>query len=544
MRNRLHYRNSDRVRYDVVIVGSGVGGSMAAYALVAAGLRVLMIERGGTVRRGPSNRAPDQALELSPYYTMESHYLLRGDDRGRMGTFQCVGGPSVFYGGVAYRMREDDFLDCPEVMEGSGAAWPYRYDDIEPHYGWAERILRVAGRSVDDVRAPRRSDPYPTRAPDVQGPARLIWDAAIKLGLNPSHLPLAIDFSSPFGREPACSLCGTCDGYACATGAKMEPATAVLPRLIGRGLTLLSNTVAVRLLRRGGHIEGVDCVDRDTGRRHVIRGDRYILAAGALGSPHLILSSGLHTSSPARDWVGRCLMRHCNGIVFGLYPRSLEGSRDFHKQVGILDLYGGTGGQPKLGCIQSIHPPPPGLVRDRLPGFLGGIAEPLADHSTGLLAIAEDEPRRTNRVDASRSATDRYGMPRAVITHRYSARDRAARSTLMRAAAAILRESGAWIRQPVHIKTFSHAVGSLRMGTDPRTSPLDRSSRFRGVENLWVTDGSFMPRSAAVNPSLTIAANALRAAEHVAGARILEARIEEPAQARPEKALHGARGGY
>jgi choline dehydrogenase-like flavoprotein len=543
VRNRLHNRASDRGHHDVVIVGSGVGGSMAAYALVAAGLKVLMIERGGTIHRGPSNWAPDQALELSPHYTMESHYLIRGDDRGRLGTFQCVGGPSVFYGGVAYRMREQDFCDCPEVVGSSGAAWPYRYDDIEPYYGWAERILRVAGRSVDDVRAPRRSDPYPNRAPNVQGPARLIWDAAMTLGLSPSHLPLAIDFAGPLGGGRACSLCGTCDGYACAISAKREPATAVLPRLIGQGLTLLSNTVVVRILRRGGHVEGVDCVDRVTGRRHVFRGDRYILAAGALGSPHLILSSGLHTSSPARDWVGRCLMRHCNGIVFGLYPRPLEGSRDFHKQVGILDLYGGTDGRPKLGCIQSIHPPPPGLVRDRLPGFLRRVAEPLANHSTGLLVIAEDEPQRTNRVEASPSATDRYGIPRAVITHRYSARDRAARGALMRVAGAILRESGAWIRQPVHIKTFSHAVGSLRMGTDPRTSPLDRSSRFRGVENLWVTDGSFMPRSAAVNPSLTIAANALRAAEHVAGARILEGRIEAPSWNRPEKALHPTGGG-
>jgi choline dehydrogenase-like flavoprotein len=378
----------------------------------------------------------------------------------------------------------------------------------------------------------------------VQGPARLIWDAATKLGLSPSHLPLAIDFGGPFGTGRACSMCGTCDGYACAISAKMEPSTAVLSRLIGRGLTLLSNTVVVRLLRRGGHVEGVDCVDRETGRRLVFRGDRYILAAGALGSPHLILSSGLHTSSPARDWVGRCLMRHCNGIVFGLYPRPLEGSRDFHKQVGILDQYGGTDGEPKLGCIQSIHPPPPGLVRDRLPGVLGRIAEPLANHSTGLLAIAEDEPRMANRVEASRSATDRYGIPRAVVTHRYTRRDCAARGTLMRTAAAILSESGALIRQPVHIKTFSHAVGSLRMGTDPRTSPLDRSSRFRGVENLWVTDGSFMPRSAAVNPSLTIAANALRAAEHVAGARILERRVEVRRWARPETALHGRGGGY
>ena len=508
-----------RNHYDAVIVGSGVGGSMAAHVLVRAGLRVLMIERGGPVRRGESNWAPDQALELSPHYTMESHYRLRGDDGGRVGTLQCVGGPSVFYGGVAFRMRERDFGDCLEVVQHSGAAWPYRYTDLEPYYGWAERILGVAGREGGDATAPPRGEAYPRRAPGLAGPARRVWDAAVGLDHTPSYLPLAIDFSGRDEGATVCARCGTCDGYACAISAKSEPSTAVLPGLVDRGLTVLSDTVVVRILRRGGVVIGVECVDRSTGRRQRYRADRYVLSAGALGSPHLILASGLHTSSPARDWVGRCLMRHCNGIVFGLFRRRLEGVREFHKQVAIMDMYGG-GDDPKLGCLQSIHPPPPGLVRDRAPGLLARLAEPLANHSTGLLAIAEDEPRRENQVGISSSETDRYGIPRAVLTHRYTERDLRARRQLTRVASEILREAGAAFTKMVRLKTFSHAVGTLRMGVDPRTSPLDRNSRFRGVENLWVIDGSFMPRSAAVNPSLTIAANALLAAEHIAETKL------------------------
>lgn len=528
MKSQVHTK-AGRSHYDVVIVGSGVGGSLAAHVLVHAGLRVLMIERGRAVRRSDLNWEPDQALELSPHYTMESHYLLRGDDRGRVGTFQCVGGPSVFYGGVAFRMRETDFGDCQEVVRDSGAEWPYRYSDLEPYYGWAERILGVAGRDGRDATAPPRDGGYPNRAPDVAGPARLIWDAAARLRLNPSHLPLAIDFSGRSQDATPCARCGTCDGYACAISAKSEPSTAVLPELVRRGLTIVPNTVVVRLLRRGGLVVGVECLNRSTGRRHLFRADRYVLAAGALTSPHLILASGLHTSSPARDWIGRCLMRHCNGIVFGLFPRPLEGGRAFHKQVAIMDMYGG-GDDPKLGCLQSIHPPPPGLVRDRVPAWLGCLAEPLANHSTGLLAIAEDEPRWENRVAISGSGTDRYGIPRAVITHHYTERDLSARRTLARAAREILREAGASITKMVRLKSFSHAVGTLRMGVDPRTSPLDWSSRFRGVQNLWVIDGSFMPRSAAVNPSLTIAANALFAAEHMVGEKVMD----QPAEARWE----------
>jgi choline dehydrogenase-like flavoprotein len=156
------------------------------------------------------------------------------------------------------------------------------------------------------------------------------------------------------------------------------------------------------------------------------------------------------------------------------------------------------------------------MIQDRLPGFLGGIADPLADRCAGLLAIAEDEPRRENRVSLSRSESDRYGLARAVVTHRYTARDLDARDRLARVARTVLKTAGARITHMFPIRTFSHAVGTLRMGVDPRTSPLDESSRFRGIDNLWVTDGSFMPRSGGVNPSLTIAANALRAAGRIA----------------------------
>jgi choline dehydrogenase-like flavoprotein len=314
----------------------------------------------------------------------------------------------------------------------------------------------------------------------------------------------------------ACRQCGTCDGYACALSAKRDPSTAILPALEARGLVLLSDTVVVRILRRGGRVMGVECVDRVTRRRRVLRAQHYVLAAGALASPRLILASGLETSSPARAWVGRCLMRHCNGIVYGLFRDELEGSREFHKQIGIFDSYGG-GDRPAGGCLQSIHPPPPGLIRASVPSVLQGLAEPLANHSTGLLAIAEDQPRQENRVAIHAHRSDAFGVPLGVVDHRYTERDLGSRRALTKLAARILRAAGAIGTISARIKTFSHAVGSLRTGLDPRTSPLDGSCRFRGVENLWVMDGSFFPRSGGVNPSLTIVANALRAASLLAG---------------------------
>jgi len=499
-------------RYDVVIVGSGMGGAMVAHALVHAGLDVLMLERGVPVERGRHNWARDQVLELSPYYTRESHYRVRGDDRGRAGTFQCVGGPAVFYGGVALRLREADFGFDREIVGASGATWPYGYAELAPYYDRAESILGVAGRPGENATDPPGTDGYRQEAPEAQGPARLMWATAERLGLSPSHLPLAIDFDGIGGRNAPCERCGTCDGYACAIEAKREPGSAILPQLVERGLTLVPNTVVVRLLWSGSRVRGVVGIDRATGRRTVFRGERYVLAAGALGSAHLALASGLDAASPARDRVGRCLMRHCNGIVYGLFKGPLEGARAFHKQMGLFDHYGSGGADEKLGCIQSIHPPPPGMIVDRVPSFLAGIADPLADRCAGLLAIAEDEPQAENRVEVSRTGTDRYGIPRAIVTHRYTARDLAARGRLAAVATRILKAAGARITHMFPIRTFSHAVGTLRMGSDARTAPLDADSKYRGMENLWVTDGSFMPRSGGVNPSLTIAANALRSA--------------------------------
>ena len=163
---------------DAVIVGSGVGGGMAAHALVGAGMNVVMIERGREVERGEHNWAPDAAFELSPHFSMESHYRVRGTSRGRKGTFQCVGGPSVFYGGIALRLRARDFDRRAEIVGATGAAWPISYEELDPYYRAVEGILGVAGRTSRHPSDPAEAAVYPYRAPALLGPARLIRDAA------------------------------------------------------------------------------------------------------------------------------------------------------------------------------------------------------------------------------------------------------------------------------------------------------------------------------------------------------------------------------
>lgn len=505
--------------YDALIIGSGFGGTMAAHRLVHAGQRVLIVERGGWVGRGPHNWRGEEVGLLGQHYDTESPYRVH-DETGRSsaGAFFCVGGPSVFYGGVALRLRSEDFESDPALDATSGAAWPYAYPDIEPYYAAAEQIIGVAGVAGEDPTEPWRSGPYPEPPGPLAAISRRIGEAARTLGFHPFRLPLAINHGAAPHRA-SCAACGTCDGFACAIGAKNDLATSVLPGLVERGLELRPWSAAVRIVVERGRVTGVAVADVRTGQITTYRARRVILAAGALASPHLLLAAGLHRFNPGGHVVGRYLMRHLNRIVFGIFPHQPAPDGQFHKQIGIHDLYFGDPGRReprgKLGGIQQLATPPASLVRSQLPGPLGALGARAVGHLTGLLTIAEDQPQFDNRVVIDASRTDRLGLPGLTITHRYSPRDRAASDALAEAARAVLRRTGAWAFYQHQIGTFSHAVGTVRMGRDPRTSALDQYGRFRGIDNLFVLDGSFMPRSAGVNPSLTIAAHALRAADYL-----------------------------
>jgi choline dehydrogenase-like flavoprotein len=214
-------------------------------------------------------------------------------------------------------------------------------------------------------------------------------------------------------------------------------------------------------------------------------------------------------------------MRHACAMVFGFCNDRPDPGRVFHKHLAVADYYRGdrtaaAGTSQRLGSIQQISTPPHVLIESRAPfPFRGVPLHGFVEHLAGALVIAEDEPRAENRVAVSWSEVDPIGLPRLDITHTYTPADQARRRGLVRRARRILRGVGAWSFYTHEIRTFSHALGTVRMGPDPAASPLDEWCRFRGIENLRVVDGSAMPTSGAVNPSLTIAALALRSADHL-----------------------------
>jgi choline dehydrogenase-like flavoprotein len=265
-------------------------------------------------------------------------------------------------------------------------------------------------------------------------------------------------------------------------------------------------------------VTAVECVDLASSRRFSVRGDAVVLAAGALATPQLLLTSGLHRSNPGGDVVGRYLMRHCNAVVCGFFlaPPG-EGPMSF-KEIAVHDFYFGHPRHPDLGrvgSIQQVGLPEP-LVRAQAPRLLRALACAALPHLMGVMVMAEDQPVRENGVSLDPRRRDAAGLPGLSVRHRYSARDRHARRILVTEAKRLLRSAGALICVTHPIDTFSHALGTVRMGRDQATSALDARGWFRGIANLYVADASALPTSAAVNPSLTIAAHALRVADCIA----------------------------
>jgi len=499
----------ERTFYDVVIVGSGFGGGTMAYALSRAGLNVLLVERGGWAHRDDTDWN-GRAILLEGRYRGESPMAVdQRPDAAPVQSFpnEAVGGNSIFFGGASLRLRAADF-----------ARWPIAYRDLERHYSAAEQLLEVHGNAGTDPIEPPRSSPYPFAPPPLTAPARRIFAAAEKLGWHPFQIPVAINHAG--AREPKCINCFTCDGFPCRIGAKNDVAQTALAKADPARLSILARTIATRLAVRDGRVVALDVIDRDDGdRRLTVRGKLFVIAAGALATPALMLRSGLDRLD-ASDAIGRYLMRHCNAMLGFLFPFRTNPEAVNHKQVCIDDFYESvrkTDGTA-LGVIQDMCMPPPDVVRALGPRGFRWAAYLGAAHIQTLLCIAEDEAQPDNRVSLEASgAVDRWSQPIAAVRHRYTDGDVRRRDQLVAHARRVLRAAGGVAGKVRLIDSFSHAVGTARFGLDPTASVLDRYCRFWALPNLFAVDGSFMPTSGGVNPSLTIAANALRVAEHVTG---------------------------
>lgn len=489
------------MHYDAVIVGSGFGGACAAHVLAHAGKHVLLVERGNPPRRDDTDW-DQQRILIDLRYASASPVLVRQYGSRKYTTLhpnEVVGGGSVFYGGASLRLREADF-----------ASWPFPYGELEEHYGAAEILLGVHGEAGADLSEPPRSGAYPHAPIELTPPSVRIASAAESLGYHPFRVPLALNFADP--NRPLCVRCTTCDGFPCKIMAKNDMQATVLKQAAAAGLELMAGVAASRMRENGSRIEALECVEVSTGRALEVTGDQFVLAAGALHSPALLLASEL-TRAEGKDMIGRHLMRHCNAVLAGVFPFRTNPEGVFHKQLCLTDFYEDfreTDGTA-AGLIQDIYTPAAVVIRHFAPRGVKGLAGAVSAYMQNLLCIAEDESRRDNAVALS-GRRDALGLVTPTVDHAYTPRDYARRDYLLDRARRVLKAAGAIATRMYEIDSFSHAVGTLRMGRTPSEGVVDANGRVWGFDNLYVVDGSVFPASGGVNPSLTIAALALRAA--------------------------------
>ena len=513
--------------YDVIVIGSGPGGGSLAQRLAPAGKRILMLERGGYLPRELRNFDSKTVFVDGAYQADETWYDSAGTSF-HPGLHRFVGGNSKVYGSALFRLRERDFCELRH-KDGVSPAWPLGYDVFEPYYTQAEALYHVHGQRGEDPTEPPFSAPY--AYPPVKHEPRIqqLNDILANEGLHPFHLPLGILLDqNPDGsakQSSPCIRCDAFDGFPCAFNAKadaqvinVDPTRAAHPNF-----TLLTHALVTRL--------ETDAAGRSVSRVHVERNgvpeqysaDIVVVACGALSSALLLLrsASDVHPNGLANgsDQVGRNYVRHNMSVVMALLRE--PNPTVFQKTLAVSDYYFRSDDwEFPLGLIQMCATSHGEQIRGEAPmqALVSHLPEwpfeKMAEHSIDFWLQSEDLPRPENRI--------RYDGGRVVLDLQENNMEAAKRLRAKLQALTVplgafpkLIDRSLYLGRNIAIGGTAHQAGTCRFGPDPATSVLDLDCKAHELDNLYVTDASFFPSIGAVNPTLTIIANALRVADRI-----------------------------
>jgi len=503
--------------YDIIIIGTGAGGGTLAHRLATSGKRILVLERGGFLPREKANWDTTEVFQKDRYHTDEVWLDQYGRDI-HPGTGYWVGGNTKVYGGALFRLREKDF-DAVQHVGGVSPAWPLKYPDWAPYYDQAEALYQVHGKQGQDPTEPRRSQDYRFPALNHEPRIQEIHNDLEMKGFQPFHLPLALKRDDANLAFSECIRCDTCDGFPCLVHAKADAdVTCVRPAVEKSKITLLTQAKVTRLHTdsSGQRVSQVEAVINH--EPHRFSADIVVVACGAINSAALLLRSANdhHPNGLANrsDQVGRNFMKHQNGAIVGLTRKANPSI--FQKTLGVNDFYWGEPGfNFPMGHVQLLGKVNKEMMAMDAPRFAPGMAlEEMAHRSVDWWLTAEDLPEARNRVKVKGSK----------IQLEYTDNNVGAFDRLMGRWVETLKSincgeaifpCSVYFRKRLPIQGVAHQVGTCRFGSDPQTSVLDIHCRTHDVDNLYVVDGSFFPSSGAVNPSLTIIANALRVGDRL-----------------------------
>jgi choline dehydrogenase-like flavoprotein len=511
--------------YDVIIIGTGAGGGTLAFHLAPSGKRILLLERGDYLRRERENW-DSSAVFLQGRYRAQETWFDRDGKEFHPGIQYFVGGNTKVYGAALFRLRPQDFGEIRHYG-GVSPAWPMTYDDFEPYYTQAEQLYQVHGRHGEDPTEGAWSKQY--ARPPVSHEPRIqqLHDDLARLGLHPFHAPCGVlldeDENGQARQDSPCIRCNRYDGFPCLVHAKADAEVmCVNPALQHPNVRLLTNAFVQRLETSASGREISTVHVQRNGQAEQYSADLVVLSAGAINSAALLLRSandqhphGLGNSS---DTVGRYYMRHISSAVMAV---SREPNPTlFQKTLSLNDFYSGADDSAyPLGNIQMVGKSDEEMIKGEAPSWAGWAPlmpfEEIARHSVDFWLTSEDPPLPENRVTLN-------GQGNIVLTQHDTNLE--AHERLTAKLKNLLGEIGMhphllprnlYLGKLMDVSATAHQAGTVRFGSDPKTSALDLNCKAHDLDNLYVVDGSFIPAIGAVNPALTIMANALRVGDHL-----------------------------
>ena len=509
--------------FDLIIIGTGAGGGTLLNRLAPGGKRILVLERGPFLPREKDNWNYHGSFK---YYSSETMYNKAGGEI-HPGFCYYVGGNTKVYGAALFRLREKDFEKFRH-KDGFSPEWPLKYRDFEPYYDEAEELFQVHGKAGEDPTEPPRKRDYPFPPISHEPRIKEVFEILKARGMKPYPAPMGIRINEAMMHLSPCIRCDTCDGYPCMVQAKSDAdISAVRPVMQEPNITLVTEAKVLRLHTSASGREVTGVVADVKGEQVMFTGNVVVVSCGAVNSSALLLRSandrhphGLGNNSSGL--LGRNLMKHVLGSLVGVSTLKANPSR-FQKTMAINDFYWGEPGYNfPMGNIQLMGK----TVIEGLRGYEDKYApltiEEVAKNSIDWWLTTEDLPDPNNQVRVE-------GDQRIIID--YTENNSEPFDRLVERWKGILKEIGCGChivpqanyftpksgyfttKMPMH--SLGHQVGTGRFGEDPKTSVLDLNCRAHDLDNLYVVDGSFFVSSGAVNPTLTIIANALRVGDHL-----------------------------
>ena len=505
--------------YDIIIIGTGSGGSTIAYKLAPSGKRILILERGGFIPKEKQNWDAHEVVTVGRYRPHEE-WLDQEDKPFKPFIHYNVGGNSKMYGAALFRFRESDFEQL-QHYGGTSPEWPIKYDAYEPYYTIAEQLYSAHGKRGVDPTEPWATSEYPLPPLSYEPLIKDLNKSLEQLGLQPFPLPMGIKLPQDFTQTESPVMLENFDGFPDPTDSKADGHTMALrPALKNKNVTLITHAYVEKLDTdaSGKRVSKVHAIIH--GEKIIFDADIVIVACGAVNSAALMLRSanekhpnGLANSS---GQVGRNLMLHHNGCLVAFLKDKINDCV-FQKSLGISDFYNGADDSEfPLGEIQLMGRNDEDTIMwlaEKI--YPGKSYEELKQMTLDFWVTAEDLPSPANRVELTKDGQIKVYYKRT----NYTAYER-----LKEKLKEVLAKVGKlddrfadiqWAGYDLDVSGMSHQNGTMRFGTDPATSVLDLHCKAHDIQNLYVVDASFFVSCGAFNPSLTIAANALRVGDHI-----------------------------